>query len=259
MDYNSNLVRILFYVPWAIEVVIGCVLVRRRLYRQLTWFTIYIGHHVFGTLIIYPIYESGDKVLYFYSRWSSDGISLTLAFMVILEIFRISLAEYPTVRRIGIRLLVIAALLSIVVALLLLPQGAKSATAMMKFIFVTERSLRIIQIALLVAMFAFSSYLALSWKNYVFGIALGYGLYAAANLAISAYGAYMGPGVAYRCSLLDSAAWSCGAAIWLVYLLQPEPKSPGLPPPSTKQDLEDWRNALTDLNRAGMPGKLKQG
>jgi hypothetical protein len=256
MSSNVNLVRFLFYLPVALELVIAWLLLKRRLHREVTWFFIYIVFQIVGTCLLYPLYEARNVIGYFFGMWVFEGISVTMAFMVILETFRLSVAQYKSVRRIGTRLLVLAALLSIVVALVLTPYGAQASTAMMKFILVTERSLRIIQLVILVTMFAFSSYLALSWKHYVFGIALGYGLYAAANLACYTYLAYVGVAanakgstIGANVSLLDSASFSCAVAIWLIYLLQREPKGPGLPP-TANQDLQEWSEALSDLDKA---------
>jgi hypothetical protein len=179
MVSNSTLDRLSFYVPIALEIPIAYILFRRRLYRETAWFTIYIVYQLMSTIFLYPVYESGDRYAYFYLSWMHEAISVTLGFMVILESFRISVTQYQTIRRLGVNLLIIAAFVSIVIAVILVPHHARIANALVNFIEVTERGLRIIQLTLLMAMFALSSYLALSWRNYVFGIALGYGLYAA--------------------------------------------------------------------------------
>src|SRR5690242_1018239 len=119
MPSNVTLVRFLFYLPIALELVIAYLLIRRRLYREVTWFFIYIIFQIFGTSLTYQLYESGDRVGFFYGIWAFEGISVTLAFMVIIEIFRISVVRYESIRRIGLRLIALAAFASIIVALVL--------------------------------------------------------------------------------------------------------------------------------------------
>jgi hypothetical protein len=49
--------------------------------------------------------------------------------------------------------------------------------------------------------------------------------------------------------LLDAGAYYCAVVIWLIYLLKHEVKPPALPP-SANQDLQDWSEALSDLEKA---------
>jgi hypothetical protein len=212
------------------------------------WFTIYISHQIISTVILYRLYGLRDPVTYFFVAWGFEGLTITLGFMVILDTFRTSFAQYESIRRLGTRLFILAAVLSVVVALILLPYGTNTSATMMKFLWLSERSLRIIQLSLLVTMFALSSYLALSWRHHIFGIALGYGLYASVNLACYAALAYLGMKAGPKMSLLDSGAYCCAVAIWLTYLLQREPKGPGLPA-TVSQDLSEWSEALSDLKK----------
>jgi hypothetical protein len=251
MDYNSNLVRLLFYVPTGMEVAIAYLLFHRRFYREVIWFSVYILFQIASSAVMYVLYEHGDPYLYFYSRWIAEGISVTLAFMVILEIFRISVDGYESIRRIGIRLLIGAAVVSVILGLSLMHQGVAARVSMVNFELEIENCLRIIQIGLLLTLFAFTSYLALNWSHYVLGIAVGYGLYAAANLAIHVSVLYVGKAY-YYFSLLDAGAFSCTVIIWLAYLWRSKSGTPPDLPPSSRDDLRSWDEALSVL--AGQAG-----
>ena len=48
------------------------------------------------------------------------------------------------------------------------------------------RSLRVIQVGLLLLLFSLASSLGLTWRSYAFGIAFGYGTYAIVDLVLSA-------------------------------------------------------------------------
>jgi hypothetical protein len=251
MNYDSNLVRFLIILPIVLATLIAVTLVRRRLLKEVPFFSAYIFGQVIMTSALYLIYNSGNQLAYFYGTWVQTGICVTLAFLVIPEVFRKTLDDYKSVRRASVQYLIFVGLLLTVISILILPYGTRPNLFIDTFshtVLAAERSVRILQIGTVVAFFAFSSYLALSWKHYLFGIVLGYGLYATANLSCKAYVAYMGPSVSYMTSLVESAAYSCALLVWLIYLLKPDPPHRGLPPSATaKDDLEQWSDALAKL------------
>jgi hypothetical protein len=253
MNSFEILFRLVDYLLIAMEVPILYLLLRRRLYRDVPWFAIYIAFQIVSTAAIYFLHVSGDRIGNFFAGWTAEGISVTLSFVVILEAFRNSVVQYRTVRRFGIAVLLTAAIISVVIAFVLLPYGTRTTDQMMRFIQVTERSLRIIQLGVLVSMFALASYLAITWRHYVFGIVVGYGLYAAANLSAMTYLAYLGgAGHAQGATLgrtiayLDSGAYCCAVAIWLVYLLQQE-RMPAAIPRTAEEDLSNLEAMLPHL------------
>jgi hypothetical protein len=251
MDYNSNLVRFLFVLGITLEILITVVLVRRRLLTKVPAFSAYIIGLVVMDPTLLLIYNSGHEFAYFYSRWAQEGICVALSFMVILEVFQKTLNEYESIRRFSIRFLIVACLLLTTASILILPYGTRPDLFMDTFthtVTAAERSLRILQIGVVVAFLALSSYLALSWKHYLFGIIFGYGLYATVNLSRDAYCIYMGPPASYITGLIESVAYLCTLLIWLIYLMKPDPPHRGLPSSGiATDDLERWSDALTKL------------
>jgi hypothetical protein len=255
MHHFTLFFRTFAYVQSGMEILISYLLLRRRLYREVPWFTIYIVFQILSNIAVYRIYESGDALAYFYIGYAFEGISVTIAFMVILETFRISFPPAQAIRKFAVTILIVAVILSITIALVFLPYGAKASGPEARFVTLTERSLRMIQLSLLVTMFGLSSYLSLRWRHYVFGIALGYGLYAALNLACQTYVGYIGGhNVALKTSIIDSSGYCCALAIWLIYLLQPEATRPTLPP-SAHHDLQKWSDALSVFKKSGRRDK----
>ena len=87
-------------------------------------------------------------------------------------------------------------------------------------VFVTLRSLRIVQLGLLLLLFVLARSLGLSWRSYSFGIALGYGLYAAVDLVLAAVRTQFGEGIWHLHSLLTTTAFTGMLFVWLFYILQ---------------------------------------
>jgi len=111
---------------------------------------------------------------------------------------------------------------------------------------VLERSLDVVQCGLLVLLFLFASYFALTWRNYVFGIALGFGVIASVELLAAALATQFRSFSDMILNSLPRIAYAAATIIWVVYLAGSEPPRPnltGLP----QHDLEKWNQELLEL------------
>jgi hypothetical protein len=168
--------------------------------------------------------------------------------MFMIEAIQNALAAYSSVRRWARNVIIVAAVALLLVAILVLPYGTENADQYMKVTHVAMRSVTMIQAGVLVVFFAFSRYLALSWRNYQFGILIGYGLYVSVRLAGHASMAQGGRQVAWTVMLVNSFAYLCTLLVWLIYILQQEPKVLP-PPPESGKELDEWTRALSDINQ----------
>jgi hypothetical protein len=249
MDYNSNLVRVLILAPIAPILLILFFLFRNRLQRGLRWFVAYLSCFVIFQISDFVIYEIHKPRIYFYASWAFNGVLLALAFMVIVEILRNVLLGYEALQRIATVFFTIAGVIVIAIAIYVGQFGAPGSHPMVASMLVIERSVRIIQIGLIVAMFAFVAFVGLNWRNHVFGIALGYGLYASAALPLNAYAAYIGSDVGFKIFILEQGIFLCIIAIWMTYILQPQLAKSVLLPPSAHEDLQKWNEELAGFTR----------
>lgn len=245
-------------------IAVAFVLIRRRLYRELPWFTTYIFYIAVYTAVFYWVFYWVSTTrprmpLAFYCYWIGNIINQFIAFMVIIEVFRNLVREHDSVRKFGVRALIVIGAVVCLIAILVMPYGSQleKSTMMRQMahgMLVLQRSIRIVQIGLLVTIFAFGSYLALSWRNYNFGIALGYGLYASVNLVSSVATEYLGAlrfkdaTVANSVTLIDGLAYKLTLVLWMTYLWRADRGQPTqLPPAGGDSDLEDWNEALKPL------------
>ena len=112
-----------------------------------------------------------------------------------------------------------------------------------------DRTVSILQGGLLIVLFLFSKYFALSWRTHGFGIALGLGIFACVELATSAVWLQLGTMESHRIliNVMGQAVYLGCVFIWLFYLARPETvpaaDAKALPP----QDLEIWNRELERL------------
>src|SRR5947209_7497481 len=64
------------------------------------------------------------------------------------------------------------------------------------------------------------------WESYGTGIAVGFGIFAAVNLATSAFRADTGAGGNNTVNVIQMGAYHVCVAVWLIYLLRPNRRSP---------------------------------
>jgi len=99
---------------------------------------------------------------------------------------------------------------------------------------------------LLVFLFLFSSTLALSWRHYAFGIAVGFGVFASIELILVAVRAQVGPNGDAAYVLVKPLAYVFACFIWVGYLLAPAPARQSLQSKSF-EDLDKWNQTVLGL------------
>jgi hypothetical protein len=122
----------------------------------------------------------------------------------------------------------------------------KNSPALISSIIVLERSIRIIQCGLMGFLFLFGSTLALSWRHYAFGIALGFGLFASVELILAAVRAQLGPATDHLYALLKPGSYAFATLIWSAYLISPAPE-PVVVATIPNNQVEQWNEAILGL------------
>jgi hypothetical protein len=242
------------YVIWlvsaALQVTICIVLWRKKLQPRYPLFFAYCAFHVASTVALFLIFRyAGDQ--YFYAYWSVSAVRVGLGFGVIYELFRGSLQPYHALRDLGSMLFAWAAILSLLVAAVMAMSGsaANEASRVAAGVLTMERSVRLMQCGLLLFFVLFGSKLGLTMRHRTFGVAMGVGIYAAADLLLVGLRTHFGPDWATSYSLLRSGFWILSCSAWVLYVVRPEPAPVMLPSMTTARPiLQRWNEALAEAS-----------
>jgi hypothetical protein len=194
-----------------------------------------------------------DAVLFFlpypgprYSRvfWWGEAAAILLSLGVIVETIRYLMEPYPFLRVI-FKMLWIVGIVSAAAALaILIWDSGPSGGQIIESIILFERSARFLQVCLLIATILLISRLGLTWQSYSVGIAAGFGIYAAFDLALLEFRGNLHFIADSAFVLLRSAAYNLAVIIWSVYFLRPRHTLQVDRLPST--EVASWNDDLTE-------------
>jgi hypothetical protein len=216
----------------------------RKSHKVFPVFFSYLISQILMFSILFPIYRSEYSEIFFYAYWSCAAISLAIGFKVIHEIFLDIFRPYHTLKDLGSVLFQWAALVMLLVAgVVAAASPVASQGPIVQAVLTVQRCVRVIQCGLILFLLVFSKYLGVTWRQHSFGVALGFGSFAGAELTLLALFAssHISP---TALSFFNMLAYNAAIVIWLVYAWI---KSPPRDASASLLMSQRWDQSLTDL------------
>ena len=245
----SSLFYYLWVAPHILLAVILVLMIRRKLYKQFPIFLLYTAFELFQFAVLLAVFiHTGSLSDERYRGAFSLGtaISAALRFGIIYEIFTEVFRNYNALSELGRVLFRWATIILLLIGVALAGTHANSSDWSLVIVPTLDRTVSLMQCGLLMFLFLFSRYFALSWRNYAFGIGLGFGVLASWQLAESAIRSQIGVG-SYLLDCLGMGTYHCCVLVWIFYLVAPERRSYRTPWKLPKNDLEVWNKELERL------------
>lgn len=222
----------IMYLSWiagpALEIVLLACMVQRKLHTAFPRFFSYIIFQVLKSAILfltYRYYEQG----YFDAYWTGNAISVILAVTVMDEILQHVFKDYGGAQNLGsvifrwaCGLLLLLAIVTAVTS----QQG--SADRVVAVVLAFDRSVRVMQCGLFCLLMILCRLLKNCWRQQVFGIALGFGVFASIELILVSVAMRYGGSVAHSIGLATSVAYNAVTILWIGYLSQPAHSIPAV-------------------------------
>jgi hypothetical protein len=188
---------------------------------------------------------------YFYIYWAQEAVCSVLRFLMIREILGQLLAEYPALDRIGRNLLLASVVLTLAISVLIVYYAPGDSTSgIFTAVQTLDRTVLLVQSVIWLLVFALGSYFRLMWRGDVFGLALGFALFAGQRLVNATIQSYIGPTGVYTwklhaLSLSGVGSYMGAVLIWLWHLQREEtvPTVAAIP----AVNLERWNSELERL------------
>jgi hypothetical protein len=248
MRFQQIMLEVNYLAEIGLLLLLAACMMLRGLRAYAPVFFAYVVYSFCSTAVLYGLIHFGDAYWAWYSGWIAECLGAFIEFIVLGEIFNRLFAPYEGIRRFAKVVLLWSALLLTTFGLLTAFRYHEmhfSVPVLTAFL-IMERSLKVVQLGLIVTLFCLSKYLHLRWKNLTFGIALGFGTYAIVVLAGIIVRSYFGKVVAGDITALTGAFYWLTALLWVFYVLQPDvARIPIMSLPSP--ELEHWDRVLSQL------------
>jgi hypothetical protein len=210
------------YVSWLVGPVLQITLlvfmVRRKLQLVFPRFFSYIVLQIVKSGILFLIYRYNPEG-YFDAYWSGNAISVLVAVAVMDEILHDLLQQYGGIQSLtSIIFRWSCGLLLLLSILNAFSSQQTSADRVVSAVLAFDRSVRVMQCGLFFLLMILCRFLRNCWRQHVFGIALGFGIFASIELMLVSFVMHFGDGPAAILSLVKSAAYNGVTLLWIMCL-----------------------------------------
>jgi hypothetical protein len=238
-----TVVLVLWCTQPVLQSVVGFILWRRKLHQQFPVFFLFLIVQVAVFAAIFPLWFVGSHKMYFGMFWLGEAANAVLGFKVIHEIFLDVFRPYHTLKDLGTLLFKWAGVVMLLVSVVVAFSNSLDQSPLVHALTTLQRSVRIVQLGLILFLVLFSRFLGVSKKQVSFGISLGFGLFAGVDLMMYALnsGGFVRQGIF---NLVDMSAYNLAIFIWLSYSLS----SKTVRATATNHlQTQRWEQSLADL------------
>ena len=219
---HRTLQDFLWITPAILQVGLVFVLLRRQFQRQYPVFCSYLVLTTLRTFVLFGIgNDTAHYAKYFYTYWITEIFASVLGLCVVAEIFRDAFAERlalgrhgATLFRFSLSALVLGGLLLAVLS------PGRDPSRLLAAILVLKRAESLVLFGLIAALLFFVLALGLPWTNYSIGIAAGFGIQGAAEVALWSARSYYGRIASQTATWGILLAGFCQVLIWGAYLVR---------------------------------------
>ncbi len=242
----------LMYVSWlvgpALQITLLTFMIQRKLHVVFPRFFSYILFQIVKSGFLFVIYRYYDGS-YFDAYWAGNAISVLLAVTVMDELLHNLFKQYGGIQNLGSIIFRWACglllLLSIVTAF---SSQQASTDRVVSAVLAFDRSVRVMQCGLFLLLMVLCRFLRNCWRQHVFGIALGFGVFASIELMLVSIVMHYGDGPVAIVSLVKSAAYNAVTLFWIISLRR---QSQSIPEIDVAPQLNALNVALVASSHAG--------
>jgi hypothetical protein len=224
-------------------------MLRRKLHREFPVFFALVVAECIDSWVAMPIKAISYKA-FFIEYYAVATVTSLLGFALLREIFLHIFRPYDALRNFGKMLFRWSAAVLILIASVMTISSAPFTSApVVNFILTLDRSVRLMQCGLVIFLYLFARQLGLTERHRVFGVSVGFGVFASVHLMTvtltALFPAVTSSHAMYLLNVPYQLAWLVTVAIWTIYMYRPEPERRR----ATVLELpESWNYKLAEIN-----------
>jgi hypothetical protein len=181
----------------------------------------YVLFQTLKSACLFAAYRYFPESYYFDAYWTGNAVSVIFTVTVMDEILRSLFKEYGGIQILGTTIFRWSCGLLFLLAILgALSSSEAAADRVVAAVFSFDRSMRLMQVGLFLVLMLLCRFLKNYSRQQVFGIALGFGVFASVELILVSFVMLYGNGQPAIISLLKSTAYNAVTLVWIGYLKQ---------------------------------------
>ncbi len=240
---TSNVTMELWITPIVIQSIIVIVMLQRKLVKI---FPVFFTYSVLLPareilLLFVPNHSNAYSSIYFVGEAIVVALSLGVIYEVIWHLVR----PYSFLRGFAFRFFWIVAAVALVLGLIMFLSSSRSDPPLLEIIILAERSVRFLQACWLIVLVLLMSRLGLTWQHYAVGIATGFGVYSASDLALLELRGHLRLITNETLALLNSTAYNVAVIIWALYFV-PSRQRKVVVESLPNTDIARWNEVLSE-------------
>jgi len=214
----------LMFISWLagplLQITLLIFMVRREFHRVFPRFFSYILFQILKSACLFVAYRYFPEN-YFDAYWTGNAVSVIFTVVVMDEILRSLFREYGGIQILGTTIFRWSCGLLLLLAILgAISSGEAAGDRVVAAVFAFDRSMRLMQVGLFLLLMFLCRVLRNCWRQQVFGIALGFGIFASVELILVSVVMWYGGSQGAIISLLKSTAYNAVTLVWIGYLKQ---------------------------------------
>ena len=215
----------LTYVNWLagplLQITLLTFMVRRKSHKVFPRFFSYVLFQTLKSACLFIVYRYFSPESYFDAYWTGNALSVIFTVAVMDEILRNLFEEYGGIQILGTTIFRWSCGLLFLLAILgAWSSSEASGDRAVAVVFAFDRSVRLMQVGLFLVLILLCRFLKNYSRQQVFGIALGFGVFASVELILVSFVMLYGNGQPAIISLLKSTAYNAVTLVWIGYLKQ---------------------------------------
>ena len=247
----SSILQAVWFLQLALQGLLVAVLLAKGIWKKFSIFTTYaVLNFLSGVTyyLVFGVFKSAVPLsASYYIYWIPQWVTLFLGIWTVYEIFGHLFVPYPTLRRLAAAIFQWAMVALVVLGVVVrFSQSSLAGRNALTSYIVAEEAMRVVEVGLLMVLFLFATTFGLHWRQYVFGIALGLGIFTTVQLAALTLRVHFGLPAGNGMQMADVLSFSASLMVWIGYLFAPERAAARQQVPQRVQ-LEQWNQALTEI------------
>lgn len=212
----------IMYVSWllgpVLQITLLVFMIQRKLNGVFPRFFSYIVFQIVKSGILFGTYRFNQQN-YFDAYWAGNALSVILAVTVMDEILHNLLRHYGGIQRFASVIFRWACGLLLLLSILnAFSSQQTSADRVVSAVLAFDQSVRVMQCGLFCLLLILCRLLRNFWRQHIFGIALGFGIFASIELILVSVVMHFGHSPFTAISLVKSAAYNAVTLIWIMYV-----------------------------------------